>query len=557
MVEDLIECRARLIEQTKAMRTLREAHENQLMAVSRQLLDLECGLRKRERELCTALQQKDRVIKEQAHIIRFLGKKTGTKRRDILSLTDEAVAKIPQWETEGPRPDAPAQVMPQNPNSKLPEADLTANTTPNSVITATLSSILESESENDSAVILDDHSSPVSTVSTKGVSRSVSDVMSNISSSTPLQEKEESSSQAFDLLVQQVASKIQKKTSVDGTKTGLNNAIKDLPSSMSRSNSSSNEDDNERQQQRDLHSSPFASPNYRGFLLRHGSYERYKIRSRMQQKQQQQQEDAPLGGQNGDQDHHDAGGDFSDVEMSRGAFAQIAATATLPRRSKKKKVTDDDDKGGKDKGLSHHIYHVPAISTSLQRELGIERTSRSSNQLATTDRMEKLSSTKSNGNTTVIIVNSNSSSSAATPDSNASSSSSKQMSNNHRSVKTPRDVKNKSNRTKMKMIMKMAAPGHNHHITRPHFGSSLSLNSSDNGSSNYNCYPTSNSSSPSPCSKSPSPPTVGSSASPRAASTSTSIMMISNKYRVQQRGSVYCNLFSTDSGEESPHHSYA
>ena len=80
------------------MKQLKEAHEVQLVAVSRQLLELECGLRKRERELCAILQQRDRVIREQSHIIRFLTKKTGkTKTKAIRSLADEAAAKIPQW----------------------------------------------------------------------------------------------------------------------------------------------------------------------------------------------------------------------------------------------------------------------------------------------------------------------------------------------------------------------------------------------------------------------------------------------------------------------------
>jgi hypothetical protein len=61
------------------MEELRQNHEAQLVLLSRQLLDLECGLRKRERELCIALQQRDRVITEQSGIIRFLSKKTGTK----------------------------------------------------------------------------------------------------------------------------------------------------------------------------------------------------------------------------------------------------------------------------------------------------------------------------------------------------------------------------------------------------------------------------------------------------------------------------------------------
>ena len=195
LVQDLIECRSKLFQQSKAMKQLKEAHEVQLVALSRQLLELECGLRKRERELCSILKQRDGVIREQSHIIRFLTKKTGTKRRDILSLADEAVAKIPQ-------------IFPETKKMTKSKSEVA------------LTSILESESENDSAVILDDLASPTSK-SSSNVSRSVSDVMS----SPELEEKSPP----------------------------------------------------------DHSSTPFASPNYRGFLLRHGSYERYKIRSRMNQ----------------------------------------------------------------------------------------------------------------------------------------------------------------------------------------------------------------------------------------------------------------------------------
>lgn len=315
LVEDLIECKAQLLNQTKAIKQLKEAHEAQLVAVSRQLLELECGLRKRERELCATLQQRDRVIHEQSHIIRFLTKKTGTKRRDILKMADEAAAKIPQ----------------------ILDADKAKSE-------LALTSILESESENDSAIILDDNSA--------NVSRSVSDVDNKISS-------------------------------------------------------------------------PFSSPNYRGFLLRHGSYERYKIRSRMFQLQQ--------GHHLGQHEHQD--------------FAQVAANATLPRSKKK----DHPE--------------IFAVSTSLSKELN---------------------------HSTVIVIGENSCSKT-------------NVNTNHRNVTKPRDVKNKSNRTKM--ILK-----------------SLSTSSSGSASS----------------SKSPSPP-----------------ILISDKF-VRQSGSVYCSLYGDlTSEDEHDHYSLA
>ena len=157
------------------MKKLKEAHEAQLVALSRQLLELECGLRKRERELCADLQQRDRVIREQAHIIQFLTKKTGTKRSDILTLADEAVAKIPQWNQNNAEQGEGKTSNSDNKDKRPPVLITKAKSE------ITLTSILESESENDSAIILDDMASPTSTAS-KSVSRSVSDVMSAASS---------------------------------------------------------------------------------------------------------------------------------------------------------------------------------------------------------------------------------------------------------------------------------------------------------------------------------------------------------------------------------------
>ena len=137
LVDDWIACKQQLLEQSRTMKQLKETHEVQLVSLSRQLLELECGLRKRERELCSILKQRDQVIREQNGIIQFLTKKTGNKgSTDIVSLADEAVAKIPQW-------------------NKADKKETEASTQE-----AALASILESESENDSAVIIDDLASP-------------------------------------------------------------------------------------------------------------------------------------------------------------------------------------------------------------------------------------------------------------------------------------------------------------------------------------------------------------------------------------------------------------
>ena len=97
LAKELIETRAILnLQQIKA-KTMREEHESQLRILCRQLLDLESGLRKTERELKIEIQHKDKKLKEQASLIELLVKKnSSTKCRDIKDLCDEAVAKIPQ-----------------------------------------------------------------------------------------------------------------------------------------------------------------------------------------------------------------------------------------------------------------------------------------------------------------------------------------------------------------------------------------------------------------------------------------------------------------------------
>ena len=379
LVQDLIECKAKLLDQSKVMKQLKEAHEVQLVAVSRQLLELECGLRKRERELCAILQQRDRVIREQSHIIRFLTKKTGTKRRDIRSLADEAAAKIPQWTDQavdtaklakvtsgGMKPDSAGNSVSQTTKSicKQQAKSGTATTTragvANTSSEVTLTSILESESENDSAVILDDLASPTSKSSSSGcVSRSVSDVMS---SETELEK------------------------------------VKD--------------------------SSPFESPNYRGFLLRHGSYERYKIRSRMQQLHQQQHPH-----------------DFPTSAASTGVQKysnQVTANATLPRNRKK-------------------------VHKSEQRELDRRQNFGNFSKSAT----DLSSPMTKNASTTVIVINDSSnvisglsgglSSSSLVGGGGGSSNETTtgpcKSNNSHRTVTKPRDVKNKSN-NRTKMVLK-------------------------------------------------------------------------------------------------------
>lgn len=69
-----------------------------VITMHRQMMSFECGLRRKERELKSSLQQKERLIKEQAAVIRFLlrKKEEGVGKKNIGQLHDEAQAKIPQ-----------------------------------------------------------------------------------------------------------------------------------------------------------------------------------------------------------------------------------------------------------------------------------------------------------------------------------------------------------------------------------------------------------------------------------------------------------------------------
>mgnify|MGYP001202208626 FL=1 len=314
------------MDQSRQMRQYKEAHEMQLVTLSRQLLELECGLRKRERELCSILQQRERVIREQAHIIQFLTQKsqklqTGQpqKSTDILSLASQAVSKIPQFDENEIDTKTSTTLKP-----KLPSGNATTAAS-NATVEANLTSIMESESENDSAVIIDDNLTATSGTSPKSVSRSVSDVMSSEAS-----EAEKSHS-------------------------------------------------------------PFASPNYRGFLLRHGSYERYKIRSMRLQHMH----------------HQGAGGHEAEsgpIRPKETYSNQVLANATLPRNRKKK------------------------ASTFMNQEEAAEK--------CTTVIVI-------NGTTSNEVVPSTSAPSVAGPAAGTGSV------NNHRNVMKPRDVKNKSKSYKL------------------------------------------------------------------------------------------------------------
>ena len=387
LAKELIETRAHLNLQQIQVRKMRDEHESQLKVLCRQLLNLESGLRKSERELKMEIQQKDKKIQEQENIIEFLVKKSNTKCRDIKDLCEEAVAKIPQIQpvldsvevvSDRDRSDSRntnssniqrrlsdtiiVNVKHQVSQNSKNEDDLeVSKKQPNNRVSTNkqdLTSIYEySDSQNDndsdSAIIIDDRlmSSSLQRSQYKGISRSISDVVSCISS-TPLKDVVPTNDNDDEDNVSGVNVKQARDTSsntnnpknkniasihlAEGLDMGGNEKGQNLPyppstcitsllgnnlntwysneacGSLSpplllmrkhqsrmtthldtRVNSCSSEEEEEEDEMfvgddmdktnKEDDKSPFASANYRGFLLRHGSYERYKSRSLYQQ----------------------------------------------------------------------------------------------------------------------------------------------------------------------------------------------------------------------------------------------------------------------------------
>ena len=153
-------------------------------------MSFECGLRRKQRELGVAIQQRDRIIREQAIVIRFLAEKTGNKTRKISDLKNEAMAKIPQIVNETEQEEESSKKASGSNPLHLTTIRVTggagATGTGTNFPGTELTSILETGSENgdsDSAIILDD--SLASTLSSNSSNTGASsDHLSSTSSSS-------------------------------------------------------------------------------------------------------------------------------------------------------------------------------------------------------------------------------------------------------------------------------------------------------------------------------------------------------------------------------------
>ncbi|XP_059094287.1 putative uncharacterized protein DDB_G0275317 isoform X2 [Tigriopus californicus] len=262
-----------LQEKDNELKRLRVEQDRQLASICRQMLALECGLRRKEKELENALDQKDTIIREQMHIIKFLLQKTGTKTRNIRKLKDEALAKIPQVVPASNSPTmevistvSPIHLTTIRVNSGPPSSSLIPRRTSGSSGTSSSfqssSPCIREENDSDSAIILDESlnrtisSSSDSLTLNRRLSRSISDVMT-INRENPLTDTLCSKFSGSDSLGSKPASS---------------------SSDCECSYSVLGEDTHISQHG---YYNEFDYSQYRGFLLRNGSYERYKIKSRL------------------------------------------------------------------------------------------------------------------------------------------------------------------------------------------------------------------------------------------------------------------------------------
>ena len=249
-------------------------------------------------------------------LFRFLIEKTGNKTRNISKLRNEALAKIPQFVVEDADEgiiEKSSKTVNKSPSSSRSSGSTTTNKRSSSPRHTTtirlngssyeLTSILESgpgtagggsENDSDSAIILDDSSSMSPTMMggtatssssssassttsfkrirghhSKGgnlgnlrrISRSVSDVMAAVANAQD-QEQEEGGGSLSD----PEYSTVEEEEEVGGG------------------------DEPEMEEEEEEEDKSFDSAHYRGFLLRHGSFERFKHRSRLKKKGNEEQQ---------------------------------------------------------------------------------------------------------------------------------------------------------------------------------------------------------------------------------------------------------------------------
>ena len=343
LCERLSACQSALASKERTLRRLRAEQEEQLASLCRQMMSFECGLRRKQRELEAALGQRDRIIREQNAVIRFLMRKTGTKTRNIAKLRSEAMAKIPQIvdvteadaTAAAAASAAPTVVSIESSPDGREEAkvgDGTPTVQPKQQqqhlttirLNGELSSIVETASENggdsDSAIILDDSTLSSASASIKsnnstassGSAASCSSTAANIAGPSSMSLKNASRLKRISRSVSDVVTVTADNDGSDPSReppkdrsppprhpppvdsesevrseSGRGRVVKlvedEDEDDLSDDYSTVEEEIDDEQCDDDSGSgggAPFDSNHYRGFLLRHGSFERYKKSTR-------------------------------------------------------------------------------------------------------------------------------------------------------------------------------------------------------------------------------------------------------------------------------------
>jgi hypothetical protein len=326
LCERLATCQAALASRERTLRRLRSEQEDQLASLCRQMMSFECGLRRKQRELEMALKQRDKIIREQNLIIRFLLSKTGTKTRNISKLKSEAMSKMPSIAVEkdtcsrtvvavahssttAPSQQSLAMKNVRKQPQQSPQPSKRVNIPGQHLTTirlnGELTSILEgSASENggdsDSAIILDDSSASSSSASSSmkgGGAKAAGEEQGSgsaeaVSSSLSRARLKRPSRSVSDVMTVEMEDEDDEKVTALSDSGECNNKkpstrivklVEEDEDDFSEDYSTVEEEDEEEEGSeddgRDESYCSFDSSHYRGFLLRHGSFERYKSRS--------------------------------------------------------------------------------------------------------------------------------------------------------------------------------------------------------------------------------------------------------------------------------------
>ncbi len=260
--EQLAAARSELNAKDRLLKRVRQQQERQLASLCAQIMSLECGIRRKDRELNMELQQRNRIIREQAAVIRFLAEQKS--KSSVSRLRNEALAKIPQLveeKGEGGKSNNVTTIKVNVADSEKNHLDAISE---ESSSVTTVKVVSSKNEDSDSAIIVDsERPNKVRSLrrtrrrldsSSRRLSRSVSDVLSL------LDEEEEVNSSSSS-------------TASFSQDSAVANDSSRTSHSLSEPEDVDDDDDDYVDEDDD---DDAAQDNYSGYLFRHGSFERFK-----------------------------------------------------------------------------------------------------------------------------------------------------------------------------------------------------------------------------------------------------------------------------------------